>query len=189
MSFINQHTPKAIKRKETRSKTQLSPTKTSPKVSPSKSSSKVKSSKNYNDLSIVYTSDEIFTEKFNNIGLIKSAKESLIDLQLEAQNCLNSSQKLLNWTSKKLKSSQSNLQNTLVITPNQRDVLESLHQSMNILNTRLYRNESVIQMQIEESKILKTELNSLSNKLEDQNFCKLESNSMKAGCTAQCYII
>ena len=145
----------------------------------------------YCDLSIVFTNEEISSERsFGNQSIIKSAKQSLVELKTEALNCLDSSRKIVQ--NQKFRSSLliPDLQyNIKPLSPNSDKLLKSLSQSLVLLNQRLSFHEEALLQQDEENTVLKSEIKDLENKLKVSNSCKLENSSNDTGCSNNCRII
>ncbi|OMJ78624.1 hypothetical protein SteCoe_21501 [Stentor coeruleus] len=149
----------------------------------------------YCELSIIYTSDEIFPDKFqkgSEMDLIKSARQSLIDLQIEAKNCLDTSKKVYQGTSKKLRMSgvtYESYYNTSASFQGSKDILSNLSRSIIQLNQRLSFNEEVFSQQADENACLKSEIKALQEKIREQQLCKLENDEKKIGCTGACLVM
>lgn len=149
----------------------------------------------YCELSIIYTNDEIFPDKFqksSEIDLIKSARQSLIDLQIEAKNCLDTSKKMYQGASKKLRMSgvtHESYYNTSASFQGSKDMLSNLSRSIVQLNQRLSFNEDAFSQQTDENVCLKSEIKILQEKIREQQFCKLENDSKKISCTGSCLVM
>lgn len=148
----------------------------------------------YCELSIVYTDDEIFPSKSSkspDIDIIKSAHKSLIELQIEVKNCMDTSKKVHQET-KRLKMSGANLEslyNTSASFQGSRDLLSSLSKSIVQLNQRLSMNEEALTQRADENNSLKSEIQNLQEKIRQQHSCNLENDTKKISCTNTCVVM
>ncbi|OMJ88718.1 hypothetical protein SteCoe_9260 [Stentor coeruleus] len=148
----------------------------------------------YCELSIVYTDDEIFpgkSSKSPDIDIIKSAHKSLIELQIEVKNCMDTSKKFHQET-KRLKMSGANLEslyNTSASFQGSRDLLSSLSKSIVQLNQRLSMNEEALTQRADENNSLKSEIQTLQEKIRQQHSCNLENDTKKISCTNACVVM
>lgn len=194
MSFSRKFKPKSAMRKNLHSKSEVStPAKPNvlknAKAGPNPVKVIEKEPDEYCDLSIVITNEEIYPEHFyaggNCSDVIRSAKQSLIELQQEAKNCVDSSKRFLDEATKQLKSSmqgQETHRRSASAQINPQEMLRHLSQSILELNERLSINEEAIHVHAEENTTLKFELKDLEEKMKLQH-CKLESSPMQIGCT------
>ena len=191
MSFLNNLKTKRNPQKHSRTKSEITtpqkPLSRKSSITKKAIKSKPKEQEDYCDLSIIITNEEIYPEYSNHhLGddIIQSAKQSLIELQLEAKNYVISSKRFNNKATQQLKSS-------LVIADHHshsgsaqdpHEMLKSLSQSILELNKRLLVNEEALQVHVEENTTLKFEVKDLEEKMKAQH-CKLETNPIQIGCT------
>jgi hypothetical protein len=165
----------------------------SPQPKPQKPSpliSSAKETEGYCELSIVYTNDDSFPEKLDpkpDANLILDARRSLIDLQMEAKDCLLTSRKILNEA--KFRSScvipdrAAGLQNSYT-----QEMLRNLSQSVAMLSKRLSTSEMALSQRNEENQSLKDELKEIQNRI-NRKECSVESQAVRSGCTAECVVM
>ncbi|OMJ76594.1 hypothetical protein SteCoe_24003 [Stentor coeruleus] len=123
---------------------------------------------------------------------LSAARTSLEQIRAEAKQCFENSRSLINVSRKKIKSSSisSDTRKGMNVVPTeiQKEILEELTTSIQILNNRLKSNEEASCLQDEENSMLKSEVTELQTKIARHKIL-MQNSPTAADCLIKCEVI
>lgn len=123
---------------------------------------------------------------------LSAARTSLEQIRAEAKQCFENSRSLINVSRKKIKSSSISTDTRKVVngvpTEIQKEILEELTTSIQILNNRLKSNEEAAFLQEGENSMLKSEVTELQTKIARHKIL-MQNSPTVADCLIKCEVI